>query len=271
MSTSDRKGSVVRARIVRPEPSLFILKRKRLGTITRSLVPGASTERNGRVWRIGRTVLEDDFLYGLLGVESSEAAKFWNETAKDFEKAGKPVDIVSPFVIRLTNLELAFQLRHPDIQLTSFTDAIGKILREATSENWRIEATEGAAVPFGQWRRSVDAVYQIRFHIVRPNPNYEGRPDLERLIEGARLTAANIDLQSDTGVTTESDIVRQLLDHADGGNGSYVASAERPAVDGHRVETLYSSKLHGETEVAVVPADPDTGEVSRETLLLMLT
>jgi hypothetical protein len=271
VSTSDRIGSVVRARIVRPESSLITLKRKRRGTITRSLVPGASTERNGRVWRIGRTVLEDDFLYGLLGVERREAAEFWNQTAKDFENAGKLVNIVSPFVIRLTDLELAFQLRHPDIQLTSFTDAIEKILREETGENWRIEATEGAEIPFGQWRRSVDAVHQIRFHIVRPNPNYEGRPDLERLIEGARLTAANIDLQSDTGITTDSDIVRQLLDHADAGNGSYVASAERPAVDGHRVETLFSSELHGETEVTVLPADPDTGEVSREALLLMLT
>ena len=271
MGTPDRKGSAVRARIVRPERSLTTLKAEEAETITRSLVPGASTERNGRVWRIGKTVLEGGFLYGILGVERNEAAEFWNETAKDFEEAGKPVGIVSPFVIRLTNLELAFQLRHPDIQLTSFTGAMQKILQEATGENWHIEAIEGAEMPFDQWRHSVEAVYEIMFHIVRPNPNYEGRPDLERLIEDECLTAANIDLQSDTGIATDADIVRQLLDHVDGGNGSYVASAVRPAVDGHRVETLYSSELHGEAEIAVLPADPNTGEVSRETLLLMLT
>jgi hypothetical protein len=221
------------------------------------------------VWHIGRVEVEDGFLYGLLGFEGSGTAELWNEDTKDFQEAATPVGVASPFAIDLSNLGLAFQTRSQDIQVTSFIGAMQKILREATGEEWSIEAVR-ATMSFSQWRATVRVVYQMRFRVEPPNPNYEGRPDLKRLIEDANLNVANIDLHSDSGIVTDADIVRQLLEHGDLGYGPYVAVGNR-VVNDQDVETVYSSALHGETEIAVRPANPETGEVERETLKRELT
>ena len=111
----------------------------------------------------------------------------------------------------------------------------------------------------------------MRFTVEPPNPNYEGRPDVERLIAGASLSAADIVLlRSEDGIVTDADIVAQLLDHAERGYGRDVAVGER-TVEGEIVESVYSSELHGETEVIVVPANPETGEVEKDTLRQELT
>jgi hypothetical protein len=105
----------------------------------------------------------------------------------------------------------------------------------------------------------------MRFNVRPPNPTYRDRPDLERLIEGAALNAAQLVLRSDAGIVTDADIVRQLIEHVDLGYGDDVAVGER-TVAGEVVESVYSSDLRGESEVNVVPANPETGEVEPETL-----
>jgi len=110
----------------------------------------------------------------------------------------------------------------------------------------------------------------MRFNVEPPNPNYKDRPDLERLIEGASLSAAELVLRSDDGIVTEADIVRQLLEHVDLGYGRDAAVGER-TVEGEVIESVYSSELHGETEVIIVPVNPETGEVEPETLRQELT
>jgi hypothetical protein len=77
-------------------------------------------------------------------------------------------------------------------------------------------------------------------------------------------------LHSDGGIVTDADIVGQLLDHVNRGYGRDVAVGER-TVEGEIVESVYSSELHGETEVTIVPANPETGEVEPETLRRELT
>jgi hypothetical protein len=123
---------------------------------------------------------------------------------------------------------------------------------------------------FSQWRSTVQRVIQMRFHVEQPNPNYQGRPYLERLIEDASLNVAEISLHSESGIVTDADIVTQLLDHVDRGYGRAVAVGER-VVDDQVVETVYSSELNGETEVTYRPANPETGEVERDTLRQELT
>ncbi len=261
-------GKIARAQIIPPvQPSLF---QESSGTeLVSLLVPGASTERYQRTWHVGRTAIEDDILYGRLGFEGSGTADLWNEDRKDFEEARTPAGVASPFAIHLTDLSLVFQTRGQDIRVTSFIGAMRGILRDASDQDWRIE-TARSHMSFDEWRSTVTRVTQMRFTLRPPNPNYEGRPDLERLIAGANLSAADLTLRSDVGVTTDSQIVRELLDHVNRGYGNGVSVGERP-IDGEIVESVYSTELDGETEVSIRPANPETGEVEPETLRIELT
>lgn len=261
-------GKVAHARIIPPgQLSLFVPDPA--DAVRSILVPGASTERYSRTWHVGRTELEDNILYGRLGFEGSGLADLWSEEDKDFQETQTPAGVASPFAIQLSHLRMVFQTRGQDIRVTSFTNALRGILRDASEQDWRVEA-DRREVSFTQWRATVDKVVQMRFFVEPPNPNYEGRPDIERLIEGASLSAAELVLRSDDGIITDAEIVTQLLDHVERNYGRDVAVGER-MVDGEVVESVYSSELRGETEVAVVPANPETGEVEKETLKQELT
>ncbi len=261
-------GKVARARIIPPDQlSLFEEPSEQL---VRVLVPGATTERFGRVWHVGRTEGDRTFLYGRLGFEGTGKADLWNDEDKDFEESRTPSGVAAPFAIRLRDLSLVFQTRGQDIRVTSFTGALQGILRDATgSQNWRV-VTDRAQVTFREWRVTVDKVTQMRFAVFPPNPNYQGRPQLESLIAGASLSAADITLRAEDGINTDSEIVTELLDHVERGYGRDVAVAERSA-DGEVIETVYSSELSGESEVLIRPANPETGEVERDTLVTELT
>jgi hypothetical protein len=235
----------------------------------RVLVPGATTERYARLWHIGRTDVEDNVLYGKLGFEGSGVADLWNEENKDFEEASTPSGVAAPFAIELSRRRLVFQTRGQDIRVTSFTGALQGILRDATQQDWRVE-TDRTQMSFAQWRGTVEKVTQLRFNITPPNPHYEGRPSVERLVEGAALSAAQLILRSDAGIMTDSEIVVELLDHVDRGYGTSVAVGERD-IDGETLESVFSSELNGETEIRVLPANPETGEVERDTLRQELT
>jgi hypothetical protein len=107
-------------------------------------------------------------------------------------------------------------------------------------------------------------VTRLRVHLKPPNPTYEGRPDVERLIEDARLVTATLDLRSDD-INTDADLIGQALDHVQRGYGDGSASGVRGTGD-TEIETVYNTDMEGETEVVERPADPETGEVSQETL-----
>jgi hypothetical protein len=261
-------GKVARARITPPTQLSLFQDEDPAQDVARILTPGASTERYGRIWHIGRTAIEDGFLYGKLGFESSGRAELWNDENKDFEDTRTPAGVASPFAIYLEDLRMAFQTRGQDIRVTSFVNAMRDILRDTTGANWSVE-TATAHMSFTQWRSTVQKVSRLHFHVEPPNPNYQGRPYLERLIADANLAAADLDLSSEQGIQTDADIVNQLFDHVDRGYGRDVAVGER-VINGAVVESVYSSELNGETEVTVRPANPETGEVERETLRLEL-
>lgn len=257
-------GKVARARIVPPVQGSLLPSDEPSAQLVRVVVAGATTERYNRIWHVGRTWIQDNILFGRLGYEGSAAADLWDEERKDFRDTRTPSGVVSPFAISLRSFLLVFQTRSSDIQVTSFTGALQGILRDASGQEWRIQPARHE-IGFREWRNTVGRVTQMRFNVERPNPNYQDRPDVEKLIDGAALSSAEIVLKSDQSIYTDADIVLQLLDHVDRGYGRDVAVGER-TVSGEVVESVYTSQLRGETEVAVVPANPDTGEVEPETL-----
>lgn len=266
---SRNTGKVARAQIIPPSQESLFEEHSSRQELVRALAPGASTERYQRVWHVGRTETEDDILFGRLGFEGSGHADLWNEEDKDFQEARTPAGVAAPFAIQLSNFRLVFQTRGQDIRVTSFIGAIRGILRDASGQDWRV-APIRREMSFPQWRQTVERVILMRFSVEPPNPNYEGRPDVERLIEGARLSSAEIVLRSEDGIDTDADIVVQLLDHVNRDYGSDVAVGER-IVDEEVVEAVYSSELNGESEVVVRPANPETGEVDVATLREELT
>lgn len=258
-------GKVAKARIVPPSQISLLPSDQPSEALVRIVVAGATTERYNRIWHVGRTRIDNGILLGRLGYEGTAAADLWDEERKDFRETRTPSGVVSPFAISLSSLLLVFQTRSSDIQVTSFTGALQGILREASRQDWNIRAARHE-ISYREWRRTVDRVTQMRFNIEPPNPNYQDRPDLQRLIEGAQLSAAEIVLKAEQSIYTDSDIVLQLLDHVERGYGKDVLVGER-SVNGEVVESVYASEIHGETEVTVLPANPDTGEVEPETLL----
>ncbi|MFI7603958.1 hypothetical protein ACIBTV_02395 [Micromonospora sp. NPDC049366] len=265
MSPRNHVGKLARARIIPPQQgSVFGTPAEEVAA---ALVPGAETIRYRRLWRLGQVHQVDGFLHGRLGFESSTGVDLWDEEEQDFEHTDVPGGLATPFAIRLADLALIFQTRKQDIRVTSFTGAMLDILRQATgAREWDIVALTRAQ-SFGDWKRSVENVKRLRFHLERPNPNYEGRPEVERLIEGLHLDVATLDLRGER-IDTDVELTQQMLDHVMRGYGHAVAAGER-RVNGETIETVWASELDGESPISTVPAEAD-GEVSVDVLIMEL-
>jgi hypothetical protein len=237
--------------------------------LRRALVPGATTERYNRLWRLGQVHERNGYLHGRIGFEAKTGADLWDETELDFKPQDVPGGVATPFVIRLSDLVVIFQTRAQDIRVTSFTSALKGILSEGTRERWDVVSIK-RTTSFRQWRETVRTVHRLRFQLARPNPNYEGRPEVERIIERMRLSKATLEFFSDEGIDTDAELTQQMLDHVDRGYGHAMAAGERDT-DGVNVETVWSSELHGESLVTTAPADEATGEVSVDILIMELT
>ncbi|WP_326629832.1 DUF4747 family protein [Nonomuraea fuscirosea] len=262
MPPRSASGRVARAHIVAPaQPSLFDTPAERLQHAMQS---GTRTTWYRRMWRLGGIEVTDGFLRGRLGCDTEVGADNWSEEELDFIPTRLAGGVASPFVIRLSDFAMVFQVRSPVIRVTSFIGALKSMLREQMDQNWDIE-TISRNRSFPEWRRSVARVTRLHIRLERPNPNYEGRPDVERLIEQMRLSSATLELRSEDGIETDTDLAQQLLDHVARGYGQASAAGTRGAGD-LAVETVWESQLHGETLITGINIDPDTGEATFEEL-----
>jgi hypothetical protein len=249
-------AKIGRAQIVEPtQLSLFEASAERL---TQALVPGASVDRYGRTWRIGHTSTDGNRLLGRIGFEGERQTFIWDEQAKDFVPGPTPNGLVVPFVINLDSLRVVFHVRPPLIRARSFTGALEGILRYATGDDWRVEPVT-RHVSFEEWRATVSRVTRMYFHVEPPNPNWEGRPQLQSLMSRlGDLDSADFLFVAESGVQTDDELVKELVDHVYRRHyGRSTADGPR-LIDGHVIETVLDSNA-GETEevgsLADVPAD----------------
>lgn len=258
-------AKIARAQIVPPDqPTLFSESAQDI--LVQILTPGASTVRYGRRWRLGETTFdtEDHIIYSRIGFEGDHQTFLWHEERRDFLPAPVPSGQVSPFAVNLYNLGVVYQTREPDIRISSFTGALQGILRDSSHDQWRVY-TFIPKVSFQDWLPTVERVIRLRFHIKRPNPNWEGRPDLENLMGRlGDLDTADFEFESADGIVTDDELVRELIDHVERGYGTGKAVGTRER-NGETVESVLDTE-HGETEERTLPADPTTGDVGRETL-----
>jgi hypothetical protein len=197
--------------------------------LRRVLVPGASVERYRRIWRLGHTVTDNGFIVGRIGFESERETFTWNAETRDFTPSPTPNGQVVPFVVALEAFTVVFQIRPPSIRPRSFTGALEEILSSSgTSEYWRVESLT-RRIPFEEWRASVDKVTRMHFHIEQPNPNWEGRPQLEELMRRlGDLDSADFGFAAENGILTDDELIVELINHVqrDYGRGTMVGSRE---------------------------------------------
>ncbi len=232
--------------------------------LERALVPGTRIERHRRVWYMGQHRREGASIVGRIGFETSDLAELWDAERKDFSEQQLLSGLTSPFAIDPVNLRVAFQLRPGVIRVWSFTGALQALLNEASPEDrWRV-SQEVQTVPFDDWVASVDRVLTLRVRVVRPNPHYDGRDNVERLIEGANARMVDVVWKAEPdaldGLDVREPFVREAITHADK-YGSYAAKGEV-----QDLPTTWGSNEEAAAEQRTVEADLRTGEVSGASL-----
>jgi hypothetical protein len=238
-------AKIARAQIARPgQESMFESPAQ---TLTRVLVPGASARRFSRVWRLGHTNVSDEELLGRIGFEGERRTFMWNEESKDFLPGPSPNGLVVPFVINLANFQVVFQIRPPEIRPHSFTGALERILRDATGQDWGVEPII-RQMSFEAWRATVTKVTRMHFHVEQPNPNWEGRPELENLMHRlGDLDSADFGFNAENGIATDDELIVELVNHVNQRNYGRSQAVGIREFDSHVVESVLDS-ASGETE-----------------------
>jgi len=227
------------------------------------ITPGESVERYRRTWIVGQTETHGEVLYGRIGYERDASVfEIYDQEKKDFIGVSIRTGTVTPFAINTSNLVLAFQTKPPDIIMGSVANAIAQLLSD-DDLRWRAVSLLARRMTLAEWRRSVDNVTRIRFHIRQPNPHYQDAPDLERLIEQARAEVGRLELQSESGLDLESPFIEQTLRHVDEHN---YGDARLTGITENGNESVYSTEIDTVEEVTEAPAHPETGEVGQASL-----
>ena len=180
-----------------------------------SWVPGAEVTRYGRTWHLSAPhEAGPDRLGGRIGFvrESELTTVEWDPASKDFLRGEAPSGVVVPFVVDLDTRRVSFQLEAGQVRSTSFAGAFAGALNAAdTAYEWRVTPLV-QRVPYEEWRRRMEVVTEFRFRLERPNPHYDDREDVERLIEELRLTVGTVAGQGEN-IDTENPLFEEYLDH----------------------------------------------------------
>lgn len=227
---------------------------------------GTKVETYGRTWYMGRVTVRDGWAHSRLGFASGTEFEMWDEDQQDFIDAEVNAGTTSPFVVRLEDLRVAFQLRGSAIKGQSFAHALQSLMREASGEQWRVEL-ETTAISLPEWLSTVSRVTRISFTLRPPNPNFTNRPLIKNAVGDTEAAIARLVLEADPdsldGLDTNAALITQALDHTDRGYGQVVSAAGEKMENGVAVPVEW--RANGETTVAEAPVG-ESGEVSEDAL-----
>lgn len=235
------------------------------GQILSRIAPGQRTERYGRTWIIGRTEHRDDgSLFGRIGYQAGGTVELWDEDQQDFIDVAVQGGFATPFLINVRTSALAFQPRPPQIKIGAVTGAFKALLSTADEEPWSIYSA-ARRVSLDEWLDRVIKVTHVRMRMRRPNPHYEDTPNLEALLEQSEADVVRLEARSKDGLKIESGFIQETLRHVGAGYGDARLTGTVREESGER-ETVYDTEIGTEEQTSEAPANPDSGEVSTESL-----
>jgi hypothetical protein len=236
--------------------------------LRRSFVAGTTIERYGRVWRMGQARRRENIVIGRIGYERlGELAELWDEQRKDFKETQLPEGLTSPFALNLLTGRVAFQLRAGRIEPNSFTGAFRALLNEGIGlPLWRVDLAV-REINWSRWRESVKRIRYVEVRVERPNPNYHGRDEIERIVEGtnAQLVKMIFDAGDEHGgLNIDDPLIREAIEHALDEHGT-VKAVGQPGIGAER-ESVWRSDKEGAPVETRAPVDPATREVESRAL-----
>lgn len=185
---------------------------------------GVEVTRYNRTWRLSRILYEtNDLVAGRIGfVNEGELATLgWNAAEQDFTVGAASSGVTVPFVIRKSDLVIAYQVRPGIVRENTFSGAFAALLNKGSGQaSWSVESYT-SEVAYGDWVKTVDHVERIDVTVDRPNPHYGDDHILEEAVEGLRAEAVRIVARARAGEDLDLSypLIDQAVDHVLRGYG----------------------------------------------------
>jgi len=226
--------------------------------LRQSLVAGALVDRYNKVWRVGPLIDVPDrpgSVSSRIGYEDSTTRVQWDPASNDWVEVEFADGTVYAFVLDVENGALAYQAPTSVALLSAFQ----ALLNAQGHGRWRVQSVM-VEQSWSEWRASVDRVSRLRFRLQRPNPNFDGRPRIEEMVDGTHSKMVDLVLTADPddleGVDLEAEYVKQALAHAVDKGYGYVKADGEQRVGDHTVDRRYDSLRDGSERIEQLPADP---------------
>lgn len=266
---SSRPGKIAFATIERAEAKRGDVALER--SLRDSLRAGTLVERYDRQWRMARhSTRKSNYIVGRIGFQMpGSTEELWDEESKDFVGTRLVLGTTSPFVIDLSNMRVAYQLRGGRIRPQTFIGNFQALLNGAAAGRWYWRVSpEVVGITWPAWVEDVPRVSELRVRIERPNPNYKGRKRVEGLVEGAAAEVVTLAIRAREdapgGVNVDDAFVAEAIEQA-ADSGKYSARGVQE-IEGRPVPVQWRSEVEGASIQREVPVDPETREADPSTL-----
>lgn len=195
--------------------------------------PGATVTRYRRRWYLSKPhSAGEGFLAGDIGFvrDGDVTTVSFDPGLQEFRRETASSGSISPFVVRLSDGLVVYQLRPGVIREHTFTGALEDLLNSSPTEHmWSVmPATE--LVEWPVWRESVDTVTSFKFRLERPNPHYGDDFRVEEIVTdlNARVVLLGAKAEQDKSLDTGDELFQQALDHVlrNYGSATVVGQAE---------------------------------------------
>jgi hypothetical protein len=224
-----------------------------------ALRPGKSVVRYNRLWRLPQHESHDGWITGRVGFEiPGNEAGVWDEISKDYRDISAAQ--LTRYMIDVRDRRVAFELKSSTIKPWTFQGNFQALLNADDSYQWRVTLEGIDQPPWEDWQESVSRITNMRIKLVPPNPRYRGK-EVEELIEGAKLSAATLAVQGDDIEISDSELLKESIQHFQAGYGSLTAKA---IVDGDgdgKKKVEWRSEEEGNVARERAIRDPETSEV----------
>ena len=188
-----------------------------------SWTAGVEATRYGRSWKLSkRTELDNDRWTGRLGfVREGELSTLnWDDQLQDFERGEASSGVVVPFVITCQHRIVSFQLFPGKVRPHTVTGSLQALLNAEGAYIWKVSPFS-LSQDFDKWRGSVSRVSMFKANLSYPNPSWEDRATIQRLMDtvNAKRTSLMAQAEQDESIDTNANLVQEALEHARRGYG----------------------------------------------------